>query len=303
MEEVLRCENIQKLFVVKDFLGVKKRKIKALNNISFVVNKGINLGIVGESGSGKTTLAKILLLLIRPDNGSIFHKGINITTLPDSKLRSFRNCVRIIFQNPYKSLNPRMTVERTLKEAMLLKNPTGQHIEEFLIKTGLPVSYKNKYPHQMSGGERQRVAIARALVGSPECIIADEPTGSLDVTTELHILKLLENLKSNSGITFIFISHNLKIVSTFCERVVVMYKGNIVEEGLTKEISRTPLHPYTKLLWNPMSMKYTEEQDYKNTEGCPFVSRCPERKQICFHSSPLLKEKEKSHFVSCFLYY
>ncbi|MCM8758935.1 MAG: ABC transporter ATP-binding protein [Candidatus Omnitrophica bacterium] len=302
MEEILRCEGVQKLFIVKDFFGVKKRKIKALNNISFTVEKGINLGIVGESGSGKTTLAKILLLLIKPDAGSIFYKGINITKLPDSKLQSFRNRVRIVFQNPYKSLNPRMTVEKTLKEAMLSKRFNEKDIERLLKQTGLPVDYKNKYPHQMSGGERQRVAIARALAGDPECIIADEPTGSLDVATEMHILKLLESLKA-TGITFIFISHNLKIVGTFCEKIIVMYKGNIVEQGPTQNILEDPLHPYTKLLWNPESIDNTNEQNYKNDEGCPFASRCPERKSICAHSSPQLKEKEKSHFVSCFLYY
>ncbi|MCX7705740.1 MAG: ABC transporter ATP-binding protein [bacterium] len=304
MEELLRCEKIQKLFVVKDFLlGIKKRKIRALNNISLVVNKGINLGIVGESGSGKTTLAKVLLLLVKPDTGLIFYKRTNITRLPDSQLRAFRNCVRIIFQNPYKSLNPRMTVERTLKEALSSDKSIKKDIEKLITQTGLPVDYKHKYPHQMSGGERQRIAIARALAGNPECIIADEPTGNLDATTEIQILKLLEDLKKNLGITFILISHNLKIVSSFCDRIVVMYRGNIVEEGSTQEILKIPLHPYTRLLWNPLLVENIDDSNHIDDRGCPFVNRCPERKNLCFHTSPELKEKEKGHHVSCFLYY
>ncbi len=302
MEEILRCERIQKLFVVKDFLGIKKRRIKALNNISFAVNRGVNLGIVGESGFGKKQhLQKTLLLLIKPDTGSIFYRGTDVTALPDSKLRNFRNCVRIIFQNPYKSLNPRMTVERTLKEAMLTRNAAEKNIEELLIQSGLPADYKNKYPHQMSGGERQRVAIARALAGNPECIIADEPTGSLDVTTEIHILKLLDDLKKKLCVTFIFISHNLRIVASFCDRIVVMYRGGIVEEGSTRDILESPLHPYTKLLWNPSSVNDKEERKYINDECCPFAHRCPERKQICLQASPELKGD--AHSVSCFLYY
>lgn len=303
MEELLRCEKIQKIFIVKDFLGVNKRRVKALNNISLTVNKNINLGIVGESGSGKTTLARILLLLIKPDAGYIYYKGTDITNLPDSKLRTFRNNVRIIFQNPYKSLNPRMTVEKTIKESISSKNSASEKIEQLLIQTGLPVDYKSKYPHQMSGGERQRVAIARALAGNPECIIADEPTGSLDATTEIQILKLLDNLKKTLGITFVFISHNLKIVGSFCDRIVVMYRGNVVEEGSTQQILQSPLHPYTVLLWNPSYVKNVEEQNYKSERGCPFVNRCYNRKQICIDQSPELKEKEPGHYVCCFLYY
>ncbi|MCM8763962.1 MAG: ATP-binding cassette domain-containing protein, partial [Candidatus Omnitrophica bacterium] len=216
MEEILRCEKISKVFIVKDFLGINKRKVIALNDVSITVNKGINLGIVGESGSGKTTLVKVLLLLVRPDSGSVFYRNIDITNLPDSKLRFFRNNVRIIFQNPYKSLNPRSSVERTIREAIPSKITSPDMVETVLTQTGLPADYKNRYPHQMSGGERQRVAIARALAGNPECIIADEPTGNLDATTEIRILRLLDRLRKKLGLTFILITHNLKIVVNFC---------------------------------------------------------------------------------------
>ncbi|MCM8814678.1 MAG: ABC transporter ATP-binding protein [Candidatus Omnitrophica bacterium] len=301
MEEILRCEKISKVFVVKDFLGINKRKVKALQDVSITLNKRIDLGIVGESGSGKTTLAKVLLLLVRPDSGSVYYRNTDLTSLPDSKLRFFRNNVRIIFQNPYKSLNPRLSVEKTIKEALFPKKTDPGMIEEILIQTGLPADYKHKYPHQMSGGERQRVAIARAIAGSPECIIADEPTGNLDATTEVHILKLLDGLKKTLGLTFLFITHNLKIVVSFCETIVIMYRGCIVEQASATQILKYPLHPYTRVLWNQSSF-INPVEEYKDREGCVFLFGCPYRKKICFNLQPELKEKEKQHMVSCFLY-
>jgi len=302
MNEILRCEKISKVFTVKDFLGINRRKVTAINNVTITVCKGDSFGIVGESGSGKTTLAKILTLLVKPDTGSIYYNGINITHLSDSRLSFFRKNVRIIFQNPYKSLNPRSSVERTIKEAIPSNERSEEKVEEILVKVGLPPDYKNKYPHQMSGGERQRIAIARALAGNPECIVADEPTGNLDATTEIHILKLLDNLKKKLGLTFVFISHNLVIVGSFCNRIAVMYRGNIVEEGFAEQILMSPLHPYTKLLWNKESTEPVKDLTSGNDRGCVFLDRCPYRKEICFNLSPEFKEKEKNHSVSCFLY-
>jgi oligopeptide/dipeptide ABC transporter ATP-binding protein len=301
MEEILRCEKISKNFIIKDPLGINKRKLTAINNISLSINQGVNTGIVGESGSGKTTLAKTLTLLVRPDSGLIYYRGNEITKLPDRKLRFFRNRVRIIFQNPYKSLNPRSTVERVIKEAMLTETKTLETVDDILSHVGLPPEYKDKYPHQLSGGERQRVAIARALVGNPECIIADEPTGSLDAMTEIYILTLLDELKKRFGLTYVFISHNLKIIAEFCDRIMVMYRGHIVEQGSVEQILKNPLHPYTQLLWNPESEKFVREQQ-KYNYGCPFLHRCIFRMEKCFHQSPELKDKENGHLVSCFLY-
>jgi len=301
MEEILRCEKISKDFTITDSLGIKKRKLTAVNNISLNIHKHVNLGIVGESGSGKTTLAKILMLLVRPDSGSIYYKGNEITKLSDRKLRFFRNHVRIIFQNPYKSLNPRSTIERVIKEAMLTETRAPAAVENILSHVGLPAEYKNKYPHQMSGGERQRIAIARALAGNPECIIADEPTGSLDATTEIYILTLLEELKRKFGLTYVFISHNLNIITEFCDRIVVMYRGHVVEQGSVDQISKSPLHPYTRLLWNPESVKSIEKEQ-KYDYGCPFLHRCIFRTEKCFHQIPELKDGGNEHLVSCLLY-
>ncbi|MGB9641696.1 MAG: ABC transporter ATP-binding protein [Candidatus Ratteibacteria bacterium] len=301
MEEILRCEKISKNFIIKDSLGINKRKLTAINHISLIINHNVNIGIVGESGSGKTTLAKTLTLLVKPDSGLIYYRGNEITKLPDRKLRFFRNRVRIIFQNPYKSLNPRSTVERVIKEAMLTETKIPGKVDDILSHVGLSPEYKDKYPHQMSGGERQRLAIARALVGNPECIIADEPTGSLDAMTEIHILTLLEELKKSFGITYVLISHNLKVIAEFCDRIVVMYRGQIVEQGSVEQIVNNPLHPYTQLLWNPESAKIVEEEQ-KYDYGCPFLHRCIFRMEKCFHQSPELKEKENDHLVMCFLY-
>jgi len=301
MEELIRCEKVKKTFTVRDFLGINKRVVLAIDNVSMTVNKGVNTGIVGESGSGKTTLAKILLLLVRPDDGSVYYKGTNITKFSETELRFFRKNVRIIFQNPFKSLNPRANVERIIKEAMPEDERKTKKIADVLDAVGLPQNYKDRYPHQMSGGERQRVAIARAIAGNPECIIADEPTGNLDATTEVYILNLLDRLKKIFGLTYVFISHNLKIVEKMCEKIIVIYRGNIVEQGSISQVLKSPLHPYTCLLYNPVSIKTIETVD-KTSLGCPFAYRCSFAKKICFEVKPQLKEKEKEHLVSCFLY-
>ncbi len=302
MSEILRCEKIRKVFVVRDFLGVNRRNVVAVNNISIKIEEGTNTGIVGESGSGKTTFAKIMLLLIRPDEGSVYYREKEITRLSDNKLRSFRSKVRVIFQNPYKSLNPRATVGRTIREAMIQTDSRKQEIEEILMRVGIPKEYRTRYPHQLSGGERQRIAIARALAGFPECIVADEPTGNLDATTEIHILKLLEDLKRAFNLTYVFISHNLKLVSNICDNIAVMYKGNIVEEGSARSVSEHPLHPYTKALWNPETANVSEEKETKNYTGCAFANRCVFRRDICLQTEPEMVEIEKGHFVACFLY-
>ncbi|HPP66744.1 MAG TPA: ABC transporter ATP-binding protein [bacterium] len=303
MNEVLRCENVKKVFTVKDFFGINKRQVIAVNNVSISIDKGINTAIVGESGSGKTTLAKILLLLIKPDSGFVYYKGQIISHLSDTRLRDFRSRVRVIFQNPYKSLNPRMTVEKTIKQALSQTGHSQSNIEEILMQVGIPKEYKTRYPHQLSGGERQRIAIARALAGNPECIIADEPTGNLDATTEIYILNLLKDLQKRFGVTYVFISHNLKLVSNICDRVAVMYRGNIVEEGIIHKIIRVPLHPYTKILWNPETISIDDKPEIEsNRESCVFFSRCPLKKAICAQANPQIIEQENEHFVACFLY-
>ncbi|MCL5408869.1 MAG: ATP-binding cassette domain-containing protein [Candidatus Omnitrophica bacterium] len=275
MEKILEIKNIKKGFTVKDTFGLKERKIEALKDVSFNVYEGENFGIVGESGSGKTTLAKVILFLVKPDSGKIFFRNEELTGFSGKKISTYRRNTSIIFQNPYKSLNPRFTAGKTISEAIPEKNITEKkkRAEELLKLVGLDSSYYHRFPHQLSGGERQRIAIARAIAGQPLLIIADEPTANLDASIQGQIVNLLMDIKTELGITYIFISHDLKLIDYLCDRVAVIYKGRIVEIGTAQQISNNPFHPYTKILLNPDA----EQIDIKeNMEGSELVEIEPE---------------------------
>ncbi len=248
MERLWKVEELSKTYEVKSEL--KKEKIRVLKNINLEIFKGEIFGLVGESGSGKTTFGKVLLRLIEPDSGKIIYKNIDITNLPEKILRKYRKNFQIIFQDPYKSLNPRLTCGYTIMEG-IHEGSKKEKIEkaiELLNLVGIKRENFYKFPHQFSGGERQRIAIARALSTNPEFIVCDEPTSNLDVSIQGQILNLFLELKEKFNLTYLFITHNLKIVKFLADRVGIMFKGEIVEIGKTEEIFENPKHFYTKKL-------------------------------------------------------
>ncbi|MCM8804005.1 MAG: ATP-binding cassette domain-containing protein [Candidatus Omnitrophica bacterium] len=250
MEILWKVEDLFKEYEIKS--EFERKKITVLKNINLEIYKGETFGLVGESGSGKTTFGKILIRLIDPDNGRIFFKDLEITKMPESQLRKYRKKFQIIFQDPYKSLNPRICCGYTVMEG--IDGNKKEKIEkaiEILNDVGIKKERFYDYPHQFSGGERQRIAIARALSTNPEFIVCDEPTSNLDVSIQGQILNLFIDLKEKFNLTYLFITHNLKIIKFIADRVAIMYKGEIVEMNKTEEIFKNPSHPYTfKLLKN-----------------------------------------------------
>lgn len=253
---LLELKNIRKIFSVqKGFLGRARSFVSAIDGVSLAMAQGENLSLVGESGCGKTTLARIILKLIVPDSGSIHFNGEDITLLSKRRFRAYRKYIQIVFQDPYSSLDPRFTVRNIIKEAMILdknKYKTEQEKEfrilEILKAVQLEGDILSRFPHEFSGGERQRIAIARALVMNPKLVILDEAVSSLDVLIQEQLIHLLLDLQKKYELTFLFISHNLKVVKKISHRIAVMYKGKIVELASSDEIFKNPLHLYTKEL-------------------------------------------------------
>jgi oligopeptide/dipeptide ABC transporter ATP-binding protein len=313
----LRVERLVKHFPVRG--GVLNRvvgKVHALNGVSFEVEKGETLGVVGESGCGKSTLGKTVIRLQEPTDGEIWFDGEDITDLLHGELRPFRRRMQIIFQDPYSSLNPRLTVESTLREAIKLHRvvPASEmdgYIDELVQRVGLRGESRVKYPHEFSGGQRQRIGIARALALKPELIVADEPVSALDVSIQAQVLNLMMGLKEELGLTVLFISHDLKVIEHFCDRVLVMYLGHLVEELSCDDLHASALHPYTQALLgaNPISdpddrrplvvLKGDVPSPYDPPPGCPFAGRCPLVEERCEREMPPLVQKEDGHRVAC----
>jgi len=255
MEILWKVENLKKEYEIRT--EFKKEKIVALKNINIEIYKGEIFGLVGESGSGKTTFGKVLIRLIEPDNGKIYYKNIDITDMPEKILRKYRKNFQIIFQDPYKSLNPRIRCGYAVMEG--IEGNKKEKIEraiEILNLVGIKKERFYDYPHQFSGGERQRIAIARALSTNPEFIVCDEPTSNLDVSIQGQILNLFIDLKEKFNLTYLFITHNLKIVRFLADRIAVMFKGEIVEIGKTEKIFKNPSHPYTEKLLKSGILKF-----------------------------------------------
>lgn len=295
---MLELKNLSKSFLLRNPFGTDERTVSAVRSVSLNLLPMERFGLVGESGSGKSTLGKLMLLLLRPDSGSLLFHGEDITRFSDKKLRTFRRKTGIVFQSPYKSLNPRFSAGRTLHEAC---GNSKTSVKELFEAVGLPLAYAEKFPHQMSGGERQRVAIARALAHWPELVVADEPTGSLDAAIQHQIISLLMDLNQRRKIAFFFISHDLSLVSSFCTRLAVMYRGMIVESAPTEKLLNNPLHPYTKVLLNPLKVHELFREE-SSSEGCLFYGRCPSRMPLCAKESPKIYEESPDHTAACFLY-
>jgi oligopeptide transport system ATP-binding protein len=312
------------LIIVKDlrkyfnrnsgFLSSKKEMVKAVDGINFTIKEKETIGLVGESGCGKTTTGKLLIRLIEPTSGNVFYKDENIFTLKKNRLRELRRKMQFIFQDPYSSLNPRMKAGNVIGEGLkvhkiLTMKERRKRVEELLVLVGLRPQDIQRYPHEFSGGQRQRIGIARAISLNPSFLIADEPISALDVSIQAQILNLLLDLKERFRITLLFISHDLHAVKFISDRIIVMYKGKIVEMASCEEIFRNPVHPYTKFLLSAVLQVNPEKRERKNilhepakevsSTGCSFFNHCKERKSECFEKSPDLIEKVKDHLVAC----
>ncbi|BBB32094.1 peptide/nickel transport system ATP-binding protein [Thermotomaculum hydrothermale] len=254
MPPVLELKNVTKIFQLKKGLFTKK-KLYAVNNVSFEIQKGEFFSLVGESGSGKTTISKLILRLLKPDEGEILFLGKNIFKMKGEELKDYRKKIQVVFQNPYTSFNPLMKVKDIVKEPLDIhkigsKKERLERVEEVLSLVNIPVEFMERYPDQLSGGQRQRIGIARALAVNPEIIIADEPVSSLDVSIQAQIINLFLKLHKELGITFLFIAHDLNLVRHLSDRIAVLYKGEVVDYGKTEEIFTNPKSKFTKELIN-----------------------------------------------------
>jgi oligopeptide/dipeptide ABC transporter ATP-binding protein len=322
---LLFIDNLHKHFPVRSGFRTSKKVVKAVDGVSFGVQKDTVFALVGESGCGKSTVARMILKLIDPIGGRVLFRGEDISTLTGQRLKAFRRSVQIVFQDPFASLNPRMRVLDTLGEPLLIhhlipKQQVKDAVVALLEKVGLGPEALTKYPHEFSGGQRQRICIARALSVSPELIVADEPLSALDVSIQAQILNLLQDIRRETGITLILISHDLHVVQYLSDEVGVMYLGRIVEQASTEELFSDPKHPYTELLLSsvpriqssrpergprPIIAEPNAQADIPSPidvpAGCSFHPRCPRRVDRCSHDLPALLSRD-GRLVACHLY-
>lgn len=314
MEEILlEVKHLKKYFNTKEGL------LHAVDDINFAVMKGETLGLVGESGCGKSTAGRAILRLHEPTSGEIIYKGEDIVKYNKNQMKEMRKSMQIVFQDPYSSLNPRLSVYDLIADPLYVnkdivpKNKINQQIAHVMELVGLEKRLVNSFPHELDGGRRQRIGIARALALNPEFIVLDEPVSALDVSIQSQILNLLDSLQKNLGLTYIFIAHNLSVVKHISDRIAVMYLGNIVELTDYSSIFKGPLHPYTQALLSAIPIaKVGLERERIVLEGdvpspidpperCVFYGRCPYRKEICRDVKPKFEEKKPGHFVACHL--
>ena len=317
-ETVLQLNDVVKHFPVRG--GMWNRvisKVHAVNGVTLSVRRGETLGIVGESGCGKSTLGKCIVQLHRATSGEVIYEGADLTQLDHAELMPYRRKVQMIFQDPYSSLNPRMTVRQLLSEVIRFHSivPRAEEdpfIIELIQKVGLRADSADKFPHEFSGGQRQRIGIARALAVKPEFLVADEPVSALDVSIQAQVLNLLMDLREELGLTLIFISHDLKVVEHFCDRVAVLYLGNVVEELSCDDLAGTAKHPYTRALLgaNPINdprerrelavLEGDVPSPYDPPPGCPFTTRCAYVTDECHTQMPPLVEHDDGSKVACY---
>ena len=321
-QPLIRVQNLTKHFPITRGLIVQKQvgAVQAVDNISFDIFKGETLGLVGESGCGKSTTGRTLLQLHEPTAGQVFYKDTELTGASNAVMREMRRNIQIIFQDPYASLNPRMTVGSIVAEPLEIHNvgtsaERQQRVKEFLELVSLNPHFINRYPHEFSGGQRQRIGVARALALQPDFIVCDEPISALDVSIQAQVVNLLEELQEEFGLTYLFIAHDLSMVRHISDRVAVMYLGKIVELAPRDELYENPLHPYTQALLSAVPIpdpvlekKRTRvilEGDVPSPvnppSGCRFHTRCPIAEEVCNQEAPVWREAKDGHWVACHL--
>ena len=316
-EAMISVRNLKMYFPVGGSLFEKKKTLKAVDDVSFDLYPGETFGLVGESGCGKTTVGRTIVRLYQPTAGQILLNGTDIAPLTEKEVLPYRNRMQMIFQDPYASLNPRMTVASIVGEPLRYQGMNAKDIDdrvrELVECVGLKEDHLNRYPHEFSGGQRQRIGIARALASKPDFIVCDEPISALDVSIQAQIINMLEELQARFGMTYLFVSHDLSMVRHISKRVAVMYLGHIVEMAPVNELYANMLHPYTKALMSAVPIADPDAaekskrivlqgdvpQPINPPSGCPFRTRCPYADKGCAEQIPELKDMGGGHMVAC----
>lgn len=314
-EPLVRVDDLCKFFHVS-----KNHTLKAVNHMSFEIGKGETVGMVGESGCGKSTTGRCMVKLYEPTSGHVYYKGQDIFKMNKAEQKAFTGKVQMIFQNPYSSLNPRMTVREIVEEGMKIHSgytraEMDEKVEELLHKVGLGKDHMSRFAHEFSGGQRQRIGIARALSVNPEFIVCDEPVSALDVSIQAQVINMLKKLQEELNLTYLFVAHDLSVVKYISDRVVVMYLGTMVEEASADELYANPVHPYTQVLLSsipiadPIKARERERIRIKGEipspinplECCQFAERCPYATERCRQEKPVMKEVARGHRAACHL--
>jgi peptide/nickel transport system ATP-binding protein/oligopeptide transport system ATP-binding protein len=312
---LLEVRNLRKSFRTTDSLGGSKGRLIAVDDVSFSLDEGETLGLVGESGCGKSTTGKLIMQLQQADQGQVLFDGTELTALTPRQMRPYRRQLQMIFQDPFSSLNPRMTVGEILSEPFTIhKLAPGRQIRDLVVqlleKVGLTAEHERRYPHEFSGGQRQRVGIARALAVQPKLIIADEPVSALDLSVQAQILNLLRDIQLENNLSYLFIAHDLAVIEHVSDRIAVMYLGRIVELTTAGELYRSPRHPYTEALLNAVPIPDPEQprpapltgeipSPINPPSGCYFHPRCPYADSLCRQTYPPLSECGNGHLTAC----
>lgn len=301
---------------LKKYFQVPNGYLHAVDNVSFALNEGCTLGVVGESGCGKSTLGRVILHLLEPTSGSIFYKGEDITNITQKQLHNLRREMQIIFQDPFSSLNPRMTVQELISEPLKIYKlyqgvELSKKVAEIMDTVGIAERFRNAYPHELDGGRRQRIGIGRALALEPSFVVCDEPVSALDVSIQAQVLNLMQDLQEDRGLSYLFITHDLSVVRHISDEICVMYLGQLVEKASTTILFENPLHPYTQALLSAIpiadidkpviriKMKGELSSPINPKPGCRFAPRCPNACKNCFTDEPKLIEVAPDHLVAC----